>query len=213
MKSDISSLRNEYSKLTLSDTELSKNPFTQFDTWFKEVVNSDQIEPTAMIVGTVDQQKQPTQRTVLLKDYSEEGFTFYTNYKSRKGIQLEENPKINLLFPWYHLQRQVIISGTIAKVSRENSEQYFHSRPRGSQLSAFVSNQSEEISSREELESKLQKAKEEFAKKEVPLPQDWGGYLVTPTSFEFWQGRENRLHDRFFYELLDSQWKISRLAP
>ncbi len=213
MKSDIFTLRNEYSKSTLSDFELSKDPFIQFTTWFEEALVSEQIEPNAMIVGTVDSHGQPTQRTVLLKGYGEEGFTFYTNYKSRKGIQLKGNPRVNLLFPWYHLQRQIIISGTVSKVSRQNSEQYFHSRPRGSQLSAFVSNQSGEVSSREELESRLQKAEEELKNKEVPLPRDWGGYIVTPSSFEFWQGRENRLHDRFFYELEGSHWKISRLAP
>ncbi len=213
MKSDISALRNEYSKSTLSDSELSSDPFVQFDQWFKEAINSDQIEPNAMIVGTVDQYDQPTQRTVLLKDYGKEGFVFYTNYKSRKGTQLENNPKINLLFPWYHLQRQVIISGTVTKVSKEDSESYFHSRPRGSQLSAFVSNQSEEIPSRKEIESRLQKAEEDFKDKEIPLPDNWGGYLVTPSSFEFWQGRENRLHDRFFFERENEHWKISRLAP
>ncbi len=213
MNSDISSLRTEYSKSQISESEMSADPLVQFSKWFEEALNSDQLEPNAMIVGTADQQGQPSQRTVLLKGYDNNGFVFYTNYKSRKGLQLEKNPKISLLFPWYHLQRQIIICGHVSKLSKQQSEEYFHSRPRGSQLSAYVSNQSQEISSRRELESKLSEAESTFENQEIPLPENWGGYLVTPTSLEFWQGRENRLHDRFFYEREEDSWKTSRLAP
>lgn len=213
MKTDVSSLRNEYSKSSLSDSEILADPFAQFTAWFEDAVNSEQLEPNAMSLGTVDKNGQPHQRTVLLKGYDATGFVFYTNYSSRKGLHLEENPKVNLLFPWYHLQRQIIICGNVTKVSTDESVKYFHSRPRGSQLSAFVSNQSEVISSRQELEERLKKAESDFTDKEVPRPKQWGGYLVTPTSFEFWQGRENRLHDRFLFASEHNSWKISRLSP
>lgn len=213
MKSDVSSLRNEYLKSALSDADISSDPFDQFKVWFDEAIDSDQMEPNAMILGTVENGTQPHQRTVLLKGYDTNGFVFYTNYKSNKGLHLERNPHVNLLFPWYYLQRQIIICGEVEKVSKQESEAYFHSRPRGSQLSAFISNQSEVVESRDELEKRLKEAEEQFKNQDVPLPENWGGYLVTPTSFEFWQGRENRLHDRYLYQLEAGNWSISRLSP
>ncbi|MEP1095997.1 MAG: pyridoxamine 5'-phosphate oxidase [Cyclobacteriaceae bacterium] len=213
MKTDVSSLRNEYLKSSLADSEILEDPIAQFRAWFEEAVKSEQLEPNAMILGTVDHNGQPHQRTVLLKGYDSEGFVFYTNYKSSKGLQVEKSPRVNLLFPWYHLQRQIIICGTVSKVSVEESKDYFHSRPRGSQLSAYVSNQSEMIPSRQELEAKLKKAEKDFADQDVPHPEHWGGYLVAPTSFEFWQGRENRLHDRFYFQKENTDWRISRLSP
>ena len=214
MKSDIASLRNEYLKSSLEDGDFPSHPMTQFDAWFQQAVNSDELEPNAMALGTVDENNQPHQRTVLLKGVTEEGLMFYTNYKSSKGLQIEINPQVNLLFPWYNLQRQIIICGTAEKLPKLESEEYFHSRPLGAQLSALISDQSKKIGSRSELEKKLRSAEKTYENQEVPLPPNWGGYLVRPLSFEFWQGRENRLHDRIFYRLLDnSTWEISRLAP
>jgi pyridoxamine 5'-phosphate oxidase len=213
MKSDVGSLRNEYLKSTLEDGEFALDPLVQFRTWFDEAVESNESEPNAMILATLDSKNQPRQRTVLLKGYDEDGFVFFTNYKSNKGHQIETNPKVNLIFPWFHLQRQVIICGKIEKTSIETSEEYFHSRPKGSQLSAYVSNQSETIPSREFLEAKLEEAKSNFKDEPIPLPSNWGGYLVKPISYEFWQGRENRLHDRIFFEWKEDSWNVSRLAP
>jgi len=213
MKTDVSSLRNEYLKSSLADSDILADPIAQFTAWLEEAMKSEQLEPNAMILGTVDDSDQPHQRTVLLKGFDADGFIFYTNYKSNKGLQVEKNPKVNLLFPWYHLQRQVIICGSVSQVSTEESKDYFHSRPRGSQLSAYVSNQSEVIPSRQELEEKLENAEANFTDKKVPHPEQWGGYRVAPISFEFWQGRESRLHDRFYFQKENTDWKISRLSP
>ncbi|MEP5612893.1 MAG: pyridoxamine 5'-phosphate oxidase [Cyclobacteriaceae bacterium] len=213
MKTDVASLRNEYLKSSLADSEILADPIAQFTAWFEEAVKSEQLEPNAMILGTVDGGGQPHQRTVLLKGFDSEGFVFYTNYKSNKGLHVEKNPKVNLLFPWYHLQRQVIVCGRVTKISTEESHDYFQSRPRGSQLSAYVSNQSEVIPSRQELEAKLKRAENDFNDQAVPHPAHWGGYLVVPVSFEFWQGRESRLHDRFYFQKEGTDWKISRLSP
>lgn len=213
MKSNVASLRNEYLKSKLGDTEVLADPMAQFSKWFDEAVASEELEPNAMILGSVDENNQPHQRTVLLKGFDENGFVFYTNYQSNKGRQMEKNPLVNLLFPWFNLQRQIIICGTISKVSKTESEEYFHSRPRGSQLSGYVSNQSERISSREALETKLEEVTVKFEGQEVPLPEYWGGYLVKPVSFEFWQGRENRLHDRIYFECRNEKWEASRLSP
>lgn len=214
MREDIASLRNEYAKAELDEKSIGINPFNQFDKWFTEAVASEILEPNAMVVSTVSEQGVPSQRTVLLKDAGKEGYTFYTNYGSKKGQQLDSNSNISLLFPWYALERQIIITGKAQKVSQENSARYFHSRPRASQLGAWASNQSSEIADRSILEEKLKMLEDRFLNKEIPLPENWGGYLVIPESFEFWQGRRSRLHDRIFYQRqADDTWKISRLSP
>lgn len=213
MKEEIASLRKEYTKAELDESLVSKNPFQQFESWFDEALKSEVLEPNAMVLSTVNSQNRPSQRTVLLKTYNEDGFVFYTNYNSRKAAHLKENPYVCLLFPWYELERQVTIMGRVEKVSTKESLQYFLSRPRGSQLGAWVSNQSEVITSRSILERKLSEMKRKFQEGKIPLPDHWGGYRVIPDSIEFWQGRPNRLHDRIMYELDTNGWTIKRLAP
>lgn len=214
MREDIASLRNEYMKAQLDEKHIDINPFNQFDKWFTEAVASEILEPNAMVVCTVSKNGVPSQRTVLLKDASKEGYTFYTNYDSKKGQDLAENANISLLFPWYELERQLIITGKAQKVPREVSAKYFHTRPRESQLGAWASQQSSEINDRTVLEQKLRMLEERFLNKEVPFPENWGGYLVIPDTFEFWQGRASRLHDRIFYQnQIEGTWKISRLSP
>ena len=181
--------------------------------WFGEARNAEIKEPNAMILATANAGGAPSQRTVLLKGIGPDGFVFYTNYESRKGKEMAENSQVSVIFPWYTLERQVIISGVVHKVSMKESEAYFHSRPRGSQLGAWVSDQSEKIPSREFLEGKLKEAELAFENKEIPLPENWGGYRIVPSSFEFWQGRESRLHDRIFYEYEEGAWTLSRLSP
>lgn len=213
MREDIAALRKEYTQAELDEKSIHTNPFLQFEQWFQEALKSQINEPNAMSVATVDQHGQPFQRTVLLKTFNEEGFVFYTNYTSRKAHQLEVNPKISLLFPWYDLERQVAITGSVVKVSSKESLTYFLTRPRGSQLGAWVSNQSEVITSRSILEMKLAEMKNKFKEGKIPLPDHWGGYRVVPDSIEFWQGRPNRLHDRILFTKTTENWKISRLAP
>lgn len=213
MNSEVSSLRNEYLKSSLDEKGVSSNPFDQFQKWFDEVLKSEVLEPNAMVLSTVDSENQPKQRTVLLKDFGESGFTFFTNYKSNKGLQIEGNQNVSILFPWYELQRQVIVTGIAKKIPRTESQEYFQSRPFGSQLGAWVSNQSERLSSRKELEDKLSEAEKTFEGKKIPLPENWGGYLIKPTVIEFWQGRASRLHDRILFEKGNESWQISRLSP
>ncbi len=213
MKSDIESLRNEYTTTSLDEKDVLKNPLDQFEKWLNEAISLEIPEPNAMILGTTDKQSQSNLRTVLLKGVDQKGLIFYTNYSSMKGQHIKYIPLISLLFPWYPLQRQVIICGKAEKISKERSEKYFHSRPRGSQLGALVSNQSERLVAREEIEAKLKKAEVEYENKAIPLPENWGGYLVIPTSFEFWQGRGSRLHDRIYFQSINSCWEISRLSP
>ena len=214
MREHIASIRKEYTRAELSERSVLKNPFNQFEKWFQEALNSEIEEPTAMVLSTVNGDGQPYQRTVLLKTFNEQGFVFYTNYNSRKASHLNENPKVSLLFPWYTLERQVAITGTVEKVSAKESLKYFLSRPTGSQLGAWVSNQSEVITSRSILESRLAQMKQKFKDGKIPLPDHWGGYRVIPGSIEFWQGRKSRLHDRIFFEQQsEDNWKISRLSP
>ena len=214
MREDIASIRKEYTQAELTEDSVDSNPFKQFEKWFQEALKSKIIEPTAMILGTVDENSQPYQRTVLLKTFNEDGFVFYTNYESRKASHIEANPKVSVIFPWYSLERQVAITGSIEKVSSKESLTYFLSRPRGSQLGAWVSNQSEVITSRSILEKKLAQMTRKFKEGKVPLPDHWGGYRIVPDSIEFWQGRPSRLHDRIMYELADhDHWKIKRLSP
>ena len=213
MKEDIASIRKEYSQASLDIDSVHKSPFKQFEQWFQEALVSDILEPNAMVLGTVDTAGQSFQRTVLLKSFDEIGLVFYTNYSSRKAQHMENNTRVSLLFPWYPLERQVIITGEAQKVTKKESLAYFLSRPRGSQLGAWVSHQSQVINSRSLLEKKLHEMKEKFKDGKIPLPDHWGGFRVVPSSFEFWQGRPSRLHDRVMYEKQNALWDISRLSP
>lgn len=198
-------LRESYTRGGLSEAEALDDPWAQFEAWFQEAVNSGLREPNAMTLATAT----PNARIVLMKGYSPEGITFFTNYESTKGRELAANPSVALLFFWNELERQVRLRGTAAKVSREETLAYFRSRPRGSQVGAAVSPQSSVIASWAELEAKL----EHYAEGEVPLPDTWGGYRVAISEFEFWQGRPSRLHDRLRYRCGDGAWVRERLAP
>ena len=215
---DISALRRDYTQAGLRRSDLKTDPFEQFETWFQQACEAQLLEPNAMVLATVDRDHGPWQRTVLLKSFDRRGFVFYTNYESRKAQQITENSQVSILFPWLALERQVQIRGTAAKVPTAESLQYFLSRPRGSQLGAWCSQQSSIISSRQLLEMQFAKIQEKFEQGEIPLPPFWGGYRITPVYFEFWQGRSNRLHDRFGYHCPDSNaeiktWEIQRLSP
>jgi pyridoxamine 5'-phosphate oxidase len=213
---DIAALRQEYSQKGISREDLKNDPFDQFRLWFDQAVQTNIREPNAMILSTVDARHRPDSRTVLLKAYDSLGFVFYTNYESKKAVQIEGNPWVSLCFPWYELERQVVIQGRAQKVSTAQSLKYFMSRPIGSRLGAWVSQQSKVVSSRSILEAKLKEMERKFANGEIPLPSFWGGYCVIPSSFEFWQGGAKRLHDRFRYLRIEDQehrWQIDRLAP
>ena len=212
---DISNLRQQYTKDGLKREQLDRDPFKQFEFWFQQACSADLPEPNAMCLATVSSNSEPSQRMVLLKYFDRQGFVFFTNYESQKAHQIEANPQVSLLFFWIALERQVIISGKAAKISTTESLKYFASRPRGSQIGAWCSQQSNVISSRQILEMKFEEMKRKFRDREIPLPSAWGGYRVVPHSFEFWQGRPNRLHDRFLYSFLDAEsaWDIQRLAP
>ena len=206
--------RNEYTKSGLRRKDLNEDPFVQFRLWFEQAREAQLLEPNAMSLATTSKAGQPTLRTVLLKAFDSRGFVFFTNYESTKAKQIEENPQVALLFPWFGLERQLTILGTAKKISTAASVRYFLTRPFGSQLGAWVSEQSKIISTRQILEMKWEQMKEKFATGRIPLPTFWGGYRVSPVQFEFWQGRENRLHDRFQYVLTEKMtWKIERLAP
>jgi pyridoxamine 5'-phosphate oxidase len=210
---DIGDLRQEYSRLGLRRADLADNPFSQFEIWFRQAREAGLTDPNAMSLATVDEQARPALRTVLLKFWSRDGFVFYTNYESAKARHLAANPEAALLFLWLPLERQVIIRGGVEKVSTAESMKYFLSRPRGSQLGAWVSQQSSVVSSRSLLEAKLEEMKRKFANREVSLPSFWGGFRVVPRTVEFWQGRPNRLHDRFMYTIQETDWRLERLAP
>lgn len=215
MEKDLANYRKSYEKSALTEDVVSDNAMQQFQTWFYEVEASDTVdEPNAMTITTIGVDGFPKGRVVLLKKFTYEGFIFYTNYRSEKGKAIEKNPNVCLSFFWPALERQVIVKGTAEKIAENLSDGYFESRPRGSQLGAVVSDQSEVIESREVLETKLQNLEKELEGKEIKRPKHWGGYLVRPVSIEFWQGRPNRLHDRIQYTLQeDLDWKIERLAP
>ncbi|WP_192459456.1 pyridoxamine 5'-phosphate oxidase [Musicola keenii] len=210
---DIADLRREYTRGGLRRRDLTDNPLDLFERWLKQACEAQLADPTAMCVATVDAQGQPYQRIVLLKHYDEKGMVFYTNLGSRKAQQLANNPRISLLFPWHMLERQVIVLGRVEKLPPLEVLKYFHSRPKDSQIGAWVSRQSSRISTRGILESKFLEIKQKFQNGEVPLPSFWGGYRVHIDSVEFWQGGEHRLHDRFLYQRQDSGWMIDRLAP
>ncbi|WP_182868340.1 pyridoxamine 5'-phosphate oxidase [Stieleria mannarensis] len=211
---DLSDLRQDYALQSLDIDDVDPSPLVQFERWYQQATEAELLEPNAMVLATVDSNGQPTQRTVLLKYFDASGLVFFTNHESRKARQIGLNPRVSTLFQWLPLQRQVEIGGTAQKVSTAESLKYFVTRPRGSRLGAWVSQQSEIVSSRSLLEAKMQEMKQRFASKEVPLPSFWGGYRIRPTRFEFWQGRPNRLHDRICYEKDDEgEWQRMRLAP
>jgi len=210
---DLTFMRQGYRNEGLTKEQLSSNPFLQFEKWFKEANEVEPI-PNAMSLATVRPSGAPTIRTVLLKQFNANGFVFFTNFNSRKAEQIAENPSVSVLFNWVALERQVSINGVAEKVETSESVKYFMTRPRGSQLGAWVSDQRSVLSSRKILEMKLAEIKRKFADGKIPLPEFWGGFRIKPKSFEFWQGRANRLHDRFSYSIIDNQsWKIERLAP
>ena len=199
---------------SLSETDVSANPFRQFDRWWDEAVRAQIDEVNAMALSTVSDSGRPSSRIVLLKGYDEEGFVFFTNHRSRKGREMAQNPHVSLLFFWKELERQVRIEGVSAVVSEAESDSYFFSRPESSRLGAWASPQSERIESRETLDENLRRFKEDFSGKPIPRPPHWGGHRVKPSSFEFWQGRPSRLHDRILYECRGGDvWMVSRLAP
>ncbi|MEW6498062.1 MAG: pyridoxamine 5'-phosphate oxidase [Cyanobacteriota bacterium] len=214
MDTSVANLRKEYTFQGLSETDVNPNPLEQFKLWFDQALAARLPEPNAMTIATATLDGKPSARMVLLKDYDERGFVFYTNYESQKGQQLRENPWGAIIFWWAELERQVRIEGRVEKVSYAETEAYFRSRPKGSQLGAWVSNQSQAIESREVLEQRLQQLKEEYENKEVPRPPHWGGFRVIPDMIEFWQGRPSRLHDRLLYQREENgTWTIQRLSP
>jgi pyridoxamine 5'-phosphate oxidase len=210
---DLSDLRREYRQQPLRRRDLNPDPLVQFDHWFQQAEQTELMDANAMSVSTVDSQGQPSVRMVLLKYYGQAGFVFYTNLGSRKASEIATNPQVALLFYWPELHRQVKILGRAERTSVSDDTRYFLSRPRDSQLGAWVSRQSSVVSARSLLENKYAEMKQRFANGEVPLPSFWGGYRVSPASIEFWQGRESRLHDRFRYTRADLAWEVNRLAP
>ncbi|MBD2209338.1 pyridoxamine 5'-phosphate oxidase [Calothrix sp. FACHB-156] len=214
MNQTISDLRKDYTLQDLSETEVNPNPFIQFKQWFDQALAAQLPEPNAMTLATAMPDGKPSARMVLLKNFDERGFVFFTNYNSRKGQELGENPQAALVFWWAELERQVRITGQVEKVSEAESDQYFYSRPENSRLGAWASNQSEVIESREVLEQRLQELQDKYDNQEIPRPLNWGGLRVIPSEIEFWQGRPSRLHDRLLYTRLDNgDWKIERLSP
>lgn len=212
-RESLASLRRDYSSRQLSRSSVAKDPFTQFGSWMAEALNSQVLDATAMLLATADSSGRPSSRVVLLKSFDENGFVFYTNYDSKKAADIAENPQVSLHFFWPDLERQLIISGSAEKISREESEEYFNSRPEDSKLGAWASKQSSVVPSREQLESQFTAAEERFRGQDIPCPPFWGGFRVTPISFEFWQGRASRLHDRICYERNGDDWNIVRLSP
>jgi pyridoxamine 5'-phosphate oxidase len=210
---DLQSMRTEYTKGTLDETTVPANPFILFETWFKESIEAKIKDPNAMLLATSGKNNQPNIRAVLLKIFDEKGFVFFTNYSSVKAKEIEENPKVALEFLWLDLERQVRILGECKKISTQESLSYFMQRSRETQLGAWVSHQSEVISSKKMFQMQLNKMKEKFANREIPLPDFWGGYRVEPLQIEFWQGRPSRLHDRILYSKVSESWRIERLAP
>lgn len=209
---DVAALRRNYTRDGLRRGDLDADPVAQFRKWFGEAVSAELVEPNAMVLATTDG-KRPSTRTVLLKAYDERGFVFFTNYESRKAREIAADANVSLLFPWYPLERQVGIIGRAERISAAESLAYFTSRPHGSRLGAWVSQQSTVINSRKFLEMKWDEMKRKFAEGDIPLPSFWGGFRVVPSEVEFWQGRENRLHDRFRYSKSGDVWAIERLAP
>lgn len=210
----VARLRKEYTRTGLNETDASPDPIAQFRRWFDEALAADLHEPNAMTLASATPHGRPSARVVLLKGFDERGFVFYTNYEGRKGRELENNPQCALVFYWGELERQVRVEGRASRVSEEESDGYFGSRPRGSRLGAWVSEQSRPVESRDALEKRLRGLEAEYEGREVPRPQFWGGYRVEPEVIEFWQGRENRLHDRLVYRRSEGGgWRRERLQP
>jgi pyridoxamine 5'-phosphate oxidase len=209
----LAELRKEYTLAGLAEKDLARDPFRQFEKWFQEAEAAKLIEPNAMTLCTATPDGKPSGRTVLLKAIDGRGFVFFSNYSSRKGRELDANPNATLVFPWLALERQVIAEGVVTKVPREESEAYFHSRPRASQLGAWVSQQSAIIAGRSVIEESMKVLEEKYAGREVPLPPNWGGWRLVPETVEFWQGRRSRLHDRLRYRRGPDGWTVERLAP
>jgi len=214
MPPDLTGLRSEYAAHGLRRADLHSDPLQQFGAWFAAALAADIRDVNAMSLATATSDGKPSVRIVLLKGFDERGFAFFTNYDSQKGREIDANPHAALVFYWVQLERQIRISGTVEKTSREDSAAYFHSRPAGSRLGAWVSKQSEVIDARQVLDARLTEMTERLEGGEIPLPPHWGGYRIKPDLFEFWQGRPNRLHDRFRYSRqTDGTWLIDRLAP
>lgn len=209
----LADIRREYGSLDLNEQQVQSCPITQFNDWFSEIIAIEPSDPTAMLLSTVDEHGCPDSRVVLLKGVEDGGFIFYTNYQSTKAIQIENNPNVALNFYWPSMARQVRVRGRVQRVSEAQSDAYFSSRPKASQFSAIVSPQSREISSRVELEVALTKVIAQHQQDNIMRPDHWGGYMVIPNEFEFWQGRDSRLHDRIHYVLAEGQWTHRRLAP
>lgn len=210
----IADLRREYSSQSLMENDVDADPIMQFDKWWQQAIRSEIVEPNAMTLATASSDGMPSARIVLLKGFRKDGFIFYTNYKSYKGMQLEENPKASLVFFWKELERQVRITGLVKKAEEKESDEYFHSRPVGSQIGAIASPQSQVIENRDWLDAHYLKLSNQLKDQQIERPSHWGGYIVQPIIIEFWQGRPSRLHDRIQYTLQqEGNWKIERLAP
>ncbi len=214
MNRDLHAFRQNYEKGALLIADISDDPIAQFATWYKEIEEDGGVkEPNAMTLATLGEDGFPKSRIVLLKEYDQEGFVFYTNYESEKGMSMAKHPQVGLSFFWPSMERQVVIKGNVRKVSSERSDHYFNARPKDSQLGALVSNQSTVIESRQVIEDRMTTLKAKYANEDITRPSHWGGYLVTPVSVEFWQGRPSRLHDRIRYRWDGKQWMKERLAP
>ncbi|MFI7354608.1 pyridoxamine 5'-phosphate oxidase [Streptomyces avidinii] len=211
---DPATMRKQYRSEIVDEGSLAENPMDQFALWFQQAADSRLFEPNAMVVSTATPDGRPSSRTVLMKQFDGRGFVFFTNYASRKGRELAENPHVALLFPWHPIARQVIVTGTAARIGRDETAAYFRSRPHGSQLGAWASEQSSVIDSRGELDRRYAELEARYPEGEqVPVPPEWGGLRVSPEAVEFWQGHENRLHDRLRYVLDGEKWRVERLCP
>ncbi|WP_299821993.1 pyridoxamine 5'-phosphate oxidase [uncultured Pontibacter sp.] len=214
LSQNIADIRTNYTKQELTEASVLQHPIQQFQVWLEQAISAEVQEPTALVLSTVSAEGKPSARVVLLKEINENGFTFFTNYSSRKGQELEQNPYASITFFWPALERQVRVEGSVVKAPAAVSDAYFHSRPVGSQIGAWASPQSQVIKSREELQQTEEVYASKFSGTEViPRPEHWGGYTLVPTRIEFWQGRPNRLHDRIVYKLTDGNWQLNRLAP
>ncbi len=213
MKNKIADIRKDYTRTCMSFEDLKSNPIDQFNIWFNNALSLDVMEVNAMVLSTVSEDGIPSGRVVLLKNVDYSGFTFYTNYNSSKGLHMKFNPNVSATFFWPELEQQIRISGTVVKLDTESSDIYFKSRPKGSQIAACASNQSNLIDDRSVLENEVNRLEKLYKNKDIPRPDHWGGYLLSPSKIEFWQGRASRLHDRCLYELHSEGWKMNRLAP
>ena len=213
MKKDLASIRKDYLLKELNESDIYRSPFIQFSKWLEDAINANVFEPNAMVLATTSKDGKPSARVVLLKDFNEQVFVFFTNYQSRKGVQIEQNPYAAIVFFWPQLERQVRIEGIIEKVTADESDKYFASRPKGSKYSAWVSPQSQIIPDRKYLEDRLKDFQNSKTGESIDRPKYWGGYRLKPYLFEFWQGRSNRLHDRIQFIKKNKKWEIERLAP